>query len=105
MNKALTYILKAFVFACKVECCMSMADIVMGCGKKYKTKLRNANPSNYYEMIGVIMGTNMLDSTKQEIIETLERAETVEYYQAVNVILKSNMLDSTKVEIIKKLSE
>ena len=63
-----------------------------------------AYATNYYEVVDVIVCSDMLDGYKQDLIELVENFKTPSYYQAVANIVNSDMLASTKVEMIKTMS-
>lgn len=77
----------------------------MGFFNKFnKTHFKKADVTNYYELAAVIVNSDMLDSYKEELIETVENYKAPDYYQAVADIVKSDMLTSTKIKMIKTLS-
>ena len=69
-----------------------------------KTQFKKTYVTNYYELAGVIVNSDMLDSYKEELIEIVENYKAPGYYQAVADIINGDMLTSTKIEMIKTLS-
>lgn len=67
-------------------------------------QLKKTYATNYYEVVDVIVNSDMLESYKEELIEIIENFKTPSYYQAVANIVNSDMLTSTKVEMIKTMS-
>lgn len=61
--------------------------------------------ATYGDAIGAIMGSGMLGSYKNEIIEILKKDETAEYYGSIIQVVNSNMLGSYKVDAIRKINE
>ena len=60
--------------------------------------------TNYYEIVQVIVNSNMLDSYKQELIDLVENNRVPSYYQAVANVVNGSMLASTKVDMIKAMT-
>ena len=69
-----------------------------------KTQIKKTYATNYYDVVDVIVSSDMLESYKEELIEIVENFKTPSYYQAVANIVNSKMLTSTKVEMIKTMS-
>ena len=59
----------------------------------------------YGDAVTAIVKSDMLDSTKNEVVAALKRDEYVDYYRSVISIVNSDMLDSTKRNMIEKLNE
>ena len=72
--------------------------------KPNKTQNNKNYATDYYELVGIIIRSDMLDSYKEELIELVENHKAPGYYQAVADIINGNMLTSTKIDMIKKLS-
>lgn len=72
--------------------------------KPNKARLAKTYATNYYEAVDVIVNSNMLDSTKEELIEIVENFKNPSYYQTIANIVNGNMLESTKIETIKNMS-
>lgn len=74
----------------------------MGFFDKY---LENKNKAtDYYEVVEVIVSTDMLERYKMELINVVENNKTPSYYKAVTEIVKSDMLTANKVEMIRNMS-
>ena len=69
-----------------------------------KTQFNKKHITNYYDVVGVIVNSDMLDSSKEELIEIVENSKDPSYYQAVANIVNGNMLESTKIEMVKMMS-
>lgn len=61
--------------------------------------------ATYGDAIGAIMGSGMLGSYKNEILEILKKDETAEYYGSIIQVVNSSMLGSYKVDAIRKINE
>ena len=72
--------------------------------KPNKTQIKKTYATNYYDVVEVIVNSDLLDSYKQELIELVNNFEPPGYYQAIANIVNGNMLASTKVEMIKTMS-
>jgi hypothetical protein len=72
--------------------------------KPNKMRFVKTYATNYYEVVDVIVNSNMLDSTKEELIEIVENFRAPSYYKAIANIVNGNMLESTKIEMIKTMS-
>lgn len=72
--------------------------------KPNKMRSAKTNATNYYEVVEVIVNSDMLDSSKEELIEIVENLKAPSYYQAVANIVNGNMLESTKIEMVKMMS-
>ena len=72
--------------------------------KPNKTRINKTYATNYYDVVNVIVNSDMLDSYKEEMINVVENFKAPSYYQAVTNIVNSNMLTSTKIDMIKKMS-
>ena len=57
----------------------------------------------YYEAVNEIVKSDMLTSSKQEMIEAMLPDGDADYYKAVINIVKSDMLSSSKINMIKSL--
>ena len=60
--------------------------------------------TNYYEVVDVIVSSNMLEGYKEDLVEIVDKFQTPSYYKAVANIVNSDMLASTKLEMIKTMS-
>ena len=67
------------------------------------TKHKN-EATNYYEVVSVIVGSDMLTRYKEELIEIVDKNNEANYYKAVAEIINSNMLTSNKINMIRSLS-
>ena len=72
--------------------------------KPNKTQNKKAYATNYYDLVEVIVNSDMLDSYKEELIGLIENYKAPSYYQAVANIVNSDMLTSTKIDMIKTIS-
>lgn len=72
--------------------------------KPNKTQINKTYATNYYELVGVIVNSDLLDSSKERLINVVENGKTPSYYQAVAEIVNGDMLTSTKIEMIKTMS-
>ena len=94
-------------FAVKV---CSLAVYGLLATKSFKVKVdmsegySTTNPG-YGDAIAAIVKSDMLDSTKNEVVSVLKRDEYVEYYRSVISIVNSDMLDSYKRNMIESLNE
>ena len=106
MSEVLNYIRKVLIFAGKVKLGMMIIELVLESGKKYNNKeSKEPEQLDYYDIVRYVASSNaMLGSTRQEIIDALDRTKPEAYYKAVYSILESDMLSSTKIEMIKSLS-
>lgn len=78
--------------------------------KSFKVKVNmsdgySATDPGYGDAVTAIVKSDMLDSTKNEVVAALKRDEYVDYYRSVIGIVNSDMLDSTKRNMIEKLNE
>ena len=73
--------------------------------KPNKTQINKKYATNYYDLVAVIVESDMLDSYKEELIGLVENYKAPGYYQAAANIINSDMLTSTKVDMIKTLSK
>lgn len=72
--------------------------------KPNKTQINKSYATNYYDVVDIIVNSDMLDSYKEELIGIVENFKAPSYYQAVANIVNSKMLTSTKIDMIKTMS-
>lgn len=60
--------------------------------------------TNYSDAIDAVLRSDMMSSTKTEVIDAVKRHEDSEYYKAVISVVNSDMLGSLKYRTIKSLS-
>lgn len=78
--------------------------------KSFKVKVdmsdgHSVTAPGYGDAVTAIVKSDMLDSTKNEIVSVLKRDEYVDYYRSVISIVNSDMLDSYKRNMIESLNE
>ena len=57
----------------------------------------------YYDVVKVIMNSDMFDSNKRECISAMKKHASPGYYRAVTNIVESDMFDSIKIDTIRSL--
>lgn len=72
--------------------------------KPNETQNKKTYATNYYELVEVIVNSDLLDSYKEELIRMIENFKPPGYYQAIANIVNGDMLTSTKLEMIKAMS-
>lgn len=71
--------------------------------KKVVTDVRYTIKVEYSDVVNVILNSNMMSSTKAEVVTLLPKDGNTEMYRSVIAVVESNMMSSDKVKMIKDI--